>query len=268
MQVVPAGRGWHWIKAGFRGFWAQPIVWIAIVFTHLLIMSLLTRLQAGPLPVGVAITLVLVPFFSVGFMNIARTVSEGQRPGLPLLFSGFRSAQKPLAILGLTYLLAHVVLIGLLALGSPAAGPADPGLGDTAGDATAMHVALLRGNLLATVLYLPIVAAFWYAPVLVAWQGHGAGKAVFFSFFAVLANWRAFLVFGALVTLFAVGLLGATLMVFGALAKQGTGDALRLALPVYLAILMPSLYASFYANYRDVFAAPEPPKPLLEQGSS
>jgi hypothetical protein len=31
---------------------------------------------------------------------------------------------------------------------------------------------------------------------------------------------------------------------------------------------MPTLYASFYANYGDVFAEPEPPKPLLEQGSS
>jgi hypothetical protein len=267
MQVVPARHGWHWIKAGFRGFWAQPIVWIAIVFTHLLIMSLLTRLQIGPVPLGVAITLVLVPFFSVGFMNIARTVDGGTRPGLPLLFSGFRSAQKPLAMLGVVYLLAHVVLIGLLALTVPSGGAPDPALREGGADATAMHVALLRGNLLATVLYLPIVAAFWYAPVLVAWQGHSAGKALFFSFFAFLANWRAFILYGVLVTLIAVGLLGVSIVVFGSIGKQG-GDALRLALPVYLAILMPTLYASFYANYSDVFAAPEPPKPLLEQGSS
>lgn len=267
MQVVPAGRGWHWIKAGFRGFWAQPIVWIAIVFTHLLIMSLLTRLQVGPAPLGIAITLVLVPFFSVGFMNIARTVADGQRPGLPLLFSGFRSTQKPLAMLGVIYLLAHVVLIGVLALTAPAGGVPDPGLRDGGVEGTAMHIALLRGNLIATALYLPIVAAFWYAPVLVAWQGHTAGKALFFSFFAFLANWRAFIVYGVLVTLIAVGLLGASMLVFGSIGKQGA-DALRLALPVYLAVLMPTLYASFFANYSEVFAAPEPPKPLLEQGSS
>lgn len=267
MQVVPARHGWHWIKAGFRGFWAQPIVWIAIVFTHLLIMSLLTRLQVGPVPLGVAITLVMVPFFSVGFMNIARTVDGGQRPGLPLLFSGFRSTQKPLAMLGVIYLLAHVVLIGVLAITAPAGGPADPGLRGGGLEDTARHIALLRGNLVATLLYLPIVAAFWYAPVLVAWQGHTAGKALFFSFFAFLANWRAFLVYGVLVTVIAVALLGASILVFGSIGKAGA-DALRLALPVYLAILMPTLYASFYANYSDVFAVPEPPKPLLEQGSS
>ena len=79
---------------------------------------------------------------------------------------------------------------------------------------------------------------------------------MFFSFFASLQNWRAFLVYGVAVSIFA-GLVPGTAFSILAVAMRGAQGAAgimsTLAL-VVVVILLPTLYASFYASYRDVFA--------------
>jgi hypothetical protein len=265
MHVVPAGQGWRWFKAGFALYRAQPIVWIALCFAYWSIMSI-----AALVPfVGFAASLIMVPIFSVSFMNIARYAELGRRPEFPMLLSGFRGRPKPLVMLGLVYLGLHVLLFAVLLIAAPGgeAGDARP-IGDAGIDTDALRATLLRGAALATALYLPIVAAFWYAPVLASWEGHAPGKALFFSFFAVLANWRAFLVYGLIATTLAAAVMLVGILVFGGAAREG-GNVLRFAVPLYVATLMPVLFASFYASYRDVFPPAEAdPKPLLEQGSS
>lgn len=265
MQVVPAGHGWRWFKAGFTLYRAQPIVWIALCFAYWSIMSIVALV---PL-VGFAASLVMVPIFSVSFMNIARFAELGRRPEFPMLMSGFRGRPKPLVMLGLVYLGLHVLLFAVLLIAAPGeAGEVQP-LGDGGLDATGVRATLLRGAVLATALYLPIVAAFWYAPVLASWEGHAPGKALFFSFFAVLANWRAFLVYGLIATVLAAAVMFLGILILGGVGRDGGGSVLRFAVPLYVATLMPILFASFYASYRDVFPPPEAdPKPLLEQGSS
>src|SRR5438094_9392625 len=51
--------------------------------------------------------------------------------------------------------------------------------------------------LVATVAATPVLMAFWFATVLAAWNRIGAAQSLFYSFFAVLRNWRAFFVYGA-----------------------------------------------------------------------
>ena len=86
-----------------------------------------------------------------------------------------------------------------------------------------------------------------------AWHGIGAPQALFFSLFACLMNWRAFIVYGiatsALTLVVPFLVLSAT-----ALLLQGTGRAsvMSLVFPLVL-VLLPILFASFYASYRDVF---------------
>jgi hypothetical protein len=46
------------------------------------------------------------------------------------------------------------------------------------------------------ILMVPVLMAFWFAPLLAAWDDLPAGKALFFSFIACLRNWRPFLVYG------------------------------------------------------------------------
>jgi hypothetical protein len=95
---------------------------------------------------------------------------------------------------------------------------------------------------------------FWFAPPLAAWHSASPFKALFYSFFACLMNWRAFLAYGAataLITLIIPFVLVVTLRTLLA----GVSFA-WLAFPL-LGVLLPTLFASFYASYRDVFAAPE-----------
>jgi hypothetical protein len=103
-------------------------------------------------------------------------------------------------------------------------------------------------SLLASVATAPVMMAFWFAPVLAAWSRIGAAQSLFYSFFAVLRNWRAFVVYGAVITL--AGLL--ILMSVGVLSLLLQADP-GLAQSLVLVLAFPTLFASFYASYRDVF---------------
>jgi len=100
-------------------------------------------------------------------------------------------------------------------------------------------------------LYLPVMLAFWFAPPLAAWHSTGAAKALFFSFAASMMNWRAFLAYGAVmsvVTLLVPFLIVSAFALAGALAPPAAALIFPLAI-----VLLPTLFASFYASYRDVF---------------
>jgi hypothetical protein len=103
------------------------------------------------------------------------------------------------------------------------------------------------------VFFLPIVVAYWFAPVLVAWHDLSAGKSLFFSVVACFRNWRAFLVYTVSLYFFA-----SLLLVFAALLLNtvfaSTGDGFASALMmVILFVVLPGTYASFYVSYCDVF---------------
>jgi hypothetical protein len=105
--------------------------------------------------------------------------------------------------------------------------------------------------------YAPTMMALWFAPPLVAWHSMAAPKALFYSFFACWLNWRAFIAYGLAVAFIAVVLPSLVLI----LLAFATGGAVRvhpkaLLFPLLL-ILLPTLFASYYASYRDVFEAQE-----------
>src|SRR5439155_20066733 len=60
---------------------------------------------------------------------------------------------------------------------------------------------VLNAMLVAALAATPVAMAFWFAPVLVAWRRIGAAQSLFYSFFAVWRNWRAFFVYGAVLAL-------------------------------------------------------------------
>jgi hypothetical protein len=91
----------------------------------------------------------------------------------------------------------------------------------------------------------------------VAWHSMSAPKALFFSFVACWMNWRAFIAYGLALAFIAVVLPSLVLL----LLALATGGAMRvqpraLLFPLLL-ILLPTLFASYYASYRDVFGAQE-----------
>jgi hypothetical protein len=77
---------------------------------------------------------------------------------------------------------------------------------------------------------------------------------LFYSFFACLMNWRAFLVYGAAAALAALVIPFVLALILRTLI--GGASFAWLALPM-LGVLLPTLFASFFASYRDVFATPE-----------
>ena len=105
-------------------------------------------------------------------------------------------------------------------------------------------------------LYLPVMMLFWFAPVLTAWHAFRPGKALFYSFFACLMNWRAFIVYG-LVTVLMTTVLPFFVLTFLAVVAGGGPRVNPMALVLPLAaLLLPTLFASFYVSYRDIFGAP------------
>lgn len=255
-RIVPALQGARWLLDGWRMFRAAPVGWLALVFAYWLLMTAASLVPYA----GVAIASALVPAFSVGFMAAARAASRGAPVELGLLFDGFRQEAKAMIALGVLYL----ACLGLALAGSSAA---DGGAlaqwmvtGQRPADEILQSDRFLWALALAAALYAPVMMAFWFAPPLAAWHSVGAAKSLFFSFVACLLNWRAFVVYGAvtaLVTLVVPFLVLTLLMLV--IGGEAQLPLLGLVFPLLLVIL-PTLFASFYASYRDVFAEGNKPE--------
>jgi hypothetical protein len=251
MKIVPAAQGWQWVKRGFALFGRAPLGWILAAISYWMVMTLV-----GILPyLGVAAALVLTPVFSVSFMAMSREVERGGRLELPLLFAGFRAQLPALVTLGAIYLALVILILAATQI-------VDDGvlmrwmlLGRRPSPEDAEAGGVGAAALAACALFVPVILAFWFAPVLVAWHGMPAAKALFFSFFAALRNWPAFLVYGvslAVVAGLAPGILFSALAV-GMQGSRSAAGMLQLFALVVVVTLLPAIYASIYASYRDVF---------------
>jgi hypothetical protein len=106
-------------------------------------------------------------------------------------------------------------------------------------------------------LMAPVLMAWWFAPVLAAWHRLGVGKALFFSFIACWMNWRPFLVYG-LGLLIVAGILPGVLLGILLLVMPGAANLVTalVTMPMVL-VIAPTIFASFYASYRDIFGISE-----------
>jgi len=254
-RIVSPGRGAAWLGEGWRFFKAAPFGWFALIFAYWLLMTL-----ASVLPfVGVALASAMVPAFAVGFMAAARAAAAGGGIEMKMLFDGFRHAPRSQASLGAVY----VVCLAAVLAGSAAV---DGGAlarwmltGTRPGDETLQSGTFIAALAVAAALYAPVMMMFWFAPPLAAWHGTGAAKALFFSFYGCLLNWRAFLAYGAVTAIIAVGMPFMTVLLLMLLTRGAPAlPVASLAFPLVL-VLLPTLFASFYASYRDVFAPPAAP---------
>jgi hypothetical protein len=253
---VSAARGARWLADGWRMFRVAPLGWFALVFGYWLAMTILSLVPVA----GIGAASVLVPAFSVGFMAASRAAARGQPVELAMLAAGFRERLPAQLVLGGVYLASLALVIGGSAL-------VDDGTlarwlltGRGPEEEDAADADFFGALAVAAALYAPVMAMYWFAPVLVAWHAMPPVQALFYSFFATLVNWRAFLAYGAAVAV-VMFVLPTLLLLAIALAS---GGALRLApmallLPLAL-VMLPTLFASFYASYRDVFGAAQTPE--------
>lgn len=246
-RQLPAIRGWNWIVEGFRLFLTNPALLTFLVFGYWLALVFLNLIPF----IGAVIAPLCVPALSVGVMNGCRALEREN--GFGLLFSGFQKNGRVLLILGAAYLAGSLAvfaasalfdggaLFGIMMGGQPPSD--DPAEGDR----------LMLALQVALILMVPLLMAFWFAPLLAAWEGMPAMKALFFSFIACARNWRPFVVYGLGVAFISAILPGIALGIAGAMfAPLLRTVAVAISLPL-LFVFLPTLFASFYVSYRDVF---------------
>ena len=254
-RVLPAFRGWKWLIEGFALFRAAPFAWFLVVFAYWVAMTSVGLVKY----VGVVAASVLVPALSVGFMAASRAAAQAAPVRISCLAAGLRQNVGAQLALGAIYFIALAALLGATVL-------VDDGMlarwmvyGERPAPEALVSDGFIAALVVAATLYAPVMMAYWFAPVLVAWHGQPATKALFFSFFASLINWRAFLVYGAGAAL-VLFVLPSAILLGAMLATGGEGRAMLLGvLFPFLLMLLPTLFASFYASYRDVFDVREAP---------
>ena len=254
MNRLPAVTGWLWVKQGFALFRKQPFELSTLFVSYMLLM-----IAIGLVPLlGQVLPLLLLPVFSLAFLRASAQVHAGERVRPRLLIAGFRSpAIKRLLLLGLLQLLTVTLALGASVL-------IDGGLfwkilsGQLALDPKVVAGSNLGlAMLFSAALYVAPSMAFWYAAPLIAWHRMGVGKAVFYSFFAVLRESRAYLVYGLTWAGVAI-ILPTFLSLILALLFNSPGVIITVMMPVSM-LLTVVLYASFYVTYTDVFGIPSAP---------
>jgi hypothetical protein len=190
-------------------------------------------------------------------MQAARQVERGQPIGVQTLYGSMKENARTLLALGALYLCCTLGVLGLSTL-------LDGGdmfkfmLASSRAERAAVEDAdFIMPALFVMLMMMPIMMAYWFAPVLAAWHRLTLGRSLFFSFVACWMNWRAFMVYGAgllLVAGVAPGvLLGILLLIFPDAANFVTAIV---TMPMVL-VIAPTIFASFYACYRDIFGISE-----------
>ncbi|MDS4048078.1 BPSS1780 family membrane protein [Accumulibacter sp.] len=225
---VGPGNAFAWLRQGWAIYVVNPAAWSAmtmiliVIYLGLAIVPWIGQLAAH----------LLSPILAAGMLLAARKAVEGQALSASDVFAGFERSTSPLATLGLAYLAAMLLVVGvaLLFAGGGVAG------GLAIGSATGITLAL-SGILLAggswLALSLPVLMALWFAPALVVFNEVPPARALAASFTACLKNTFVLLVYALIVLVLA----------FLAALPFGLG----------FLVLGPVVAGSMYASYRDIF---------------
>lgn len=252
-QALPAAAGWRWLWTGFAIFRRNPPLLSFLVVAYWFSVLFLNVLPViGPLAASLAI-----PGLSVGLMQAARNADRGAGVTPGMLFGSFRDNPRTLLALGALYLCCTLGALGLSAL-------VDGGelvrflLADSRAERAVFEESdFTLALLFVAALLVPVMMAWWFAPVLAAWHRLTLGKALFFSFIACWMNWRPFVAYG-LALLVVVGIAPAVLLGILLLLFPGAGQFMTaLVMTPMLLIVAPAVFASFYAGYRDIFGISE-----------
>ena len=226
----------------------QPLA----MFAWSMLIGLFVLFAAFTMPIGPLLMPALMP--AVGLMTLAACKHiEADRVMLPSMWP--KPLQRPgvlkkLSLMGLLY--AGACLAAEIIAVLPFSDNVLEGmtLAASTQDLAPLMAAMRQPMILFGVLYIPIAALFWHAPVLVAWHGLRLAQALFFSGVACWRNKWAFLVYGmawALIFLF-IDLCAGLLVTAGLPSSLVT----TLQTPVNIAA-SGILYCSFYPAYTSVF---------------
>jgi len=238
-RQVGAARGWNWIVDGFGLFRQSPVIWIALFIVYLLIAIILSIVKM----VGPIVLNLLAPVFVAGFMLGCRALDNGEELEINHLFAGFKQGAAQLITVGGIYLAGVIIIVGIMFFGSSGTALSAIFSGqvmDQQQAAAAMGGGGVLLALLALALLVPLMMAYWFAPTLVVFHHLPALEAMKLSFSACLRNMLPFFVFS---------LISVVLLVL-AIIPLGLG----------LLVMIPTMTASLYVSYKDIFAIMQVPQ--------
>jgi hypothetical protein len=254
MRKTPTKAGWIWVKEAFALFYKQPAE-IVTLFLGYVFLTLI--LNAIPL-LGRFLPLVLTPIFGMAFMKACIHIEQGRPVHPNLLLVGFRSpALKKLLVLGALHLAVAFIAISISTIvDNTILWNLLTSQTSLAFDTKGTHESSISLAILFSVAaYVPAAMAFWYAAPLIMWKNMGVSKAVFYSFFGVLREIRAFGLY-ALIWI-AIGLVLPSII--GNIIAWLMGSTLAtvmvlLPISVTLTVVM---HCSFYTTYVYMFGRPD-----------
>ncbi len=231
----PAAAGVEWLKTGVRLFTPAVVPWMGMSAAFFLAAYGISLIPV----VGPWILELLSPFMVAAYMAAAQAAKRGEPTGLVHVGAGYYRGRNALLVMGLVYLAVHLLVGQIFSLlagdalerilamsGNPQA--MDPE------EARALLDQALPGMLVSALLYTPVLMATWFAPALAVFDDFPPGKAMFWSLWACLVNWRPFLIYGLLLSLFATV---ALFIPFG------------LGLLFFLPVAMTSTYAAYRGQF-------------------
>ena len=249
-NVVAVFEGRDWLLHGYNIFKKQPLVWILTLLAYWTAMFLF-----GLIPiVGLLVSLVISPGIAFGFICLARAVDQNQPVPPRIIISGFTGSKKfDLILLGFYYcgsLFLIFMLIMLLndkSLINLVNNP-DLQIKSETQSGSFFNIKILT----VLILYIPIQMIFWFAPQLVVWGNLNSLKAMFYSFFAVLLNWKSFITYLLTWIMILVGI-SIFIALLISLFKIDQGSLFVLFLPISL-LIMGIAHCSYYASTKTIFS--------------
>lgn len=206
---------------------------------------------------GAAIVAIASPALGFGIMLAGRMGQKGLRVSPGVLFNAFnqenRKHLQSLLVLGAVYTacFALIRLFAHLLLGAqPTVSIEDLQNTDPQANAAFMEYMVLYG-IFVGVSSIPVLLAFWFAPVLVVWHNMKPMQALFSSWVAVWRNKASFLIYGMGWLILGLGFSSMFLFVFMTL---GLPPAFLSALNMMcVALVMAVSLCTFYPTYKAVF---------------
>ena len=234
-RSVSPMQGWKWIVDGFALFRLSPVIWIVLFFVYLLIGMVMSKIPV----VGPILLNLLAPVFMAGFMFGCRDLEKGEELEINHLFAGFRINTSQLITVGGLYLAGVIVIVGIVFTMTGGAGINAMSAGHMFGEdvaATAASSGFMLAALVGLTVLVPLMMAYWFAPTLVAFHDMKAIDAMKISFTACWRNIWPFTMYS---------FISMVLMLIAAI-PLGLG----------LLVMIPTMTASLYISYKDIFNSP------------
>ena len=227
IKQVPIGNAWTWVVNGFALFKANPAMWIILLVIYLAIMIPISLLPV----IGSVVSTLLAPVFAAGMMWGCQALVRNQDLEINHLFEGFKRNTSQLITIGGIYMvsLLFIAVIVVLALDKDTVELLVKGKDLSPEQAEGMLMPIM----IALLLIMPVLMAYWFAPVLAGLHNLSAVDAMKLSFSACLRNMLPFLLYG---------LIFMVLLII-AIIPFGLG----------LVVVVPMMMTSLYSSYADVF---------------